>query len=197
MANFCTKCGKKLEKDEVCTCEKIKKEDKKVSNDNNIISEIKEFILSPYDTLKNSDKYKNNSYLILLLTAISSGLLSGSYIFFRIYPITIMVISCIVLFLFTLIFHLVTVSDEFSNTTSIVSISSIYLFVGNILAFFLNFVSYRVSFTVIACSIVLFIINIYQGITLDRKSDKNLNGYLLIISILLTMLITSAIIDIF
>ena len=46
MANFCTRCGKKLNKDEKCTCEKIKATSNQLNQDN-ILDKIKDFISKP------------------------------------------------------------------------------------------------------------------------------------------------------
>ena len=79
--------------------------------------------------------------------------------------------------------------DNFNDILSIVSKSSIYLLCGNILLFFLAFVSYTLSLLILLCFILLFIISVYQGLCLNNKLEKNFNSYALIISVLITMLI--------
>ena len=73
MRKFCTKCGRKLDKDEVCTCEKIKKENREIKTDINIIDKISEFLKTPCKTLKNLNFLDGNEYIILLLSSLSFG----------------------------------------------------------------------------------------------------------------------------
>ena len=185
MANFCTKCGKKLEKDEKCTCEIVK--DK--NNNNDLFSEIKEFIKKPYDTLKNSNKYQNNSYLLLLLTALSFGLTN----LFN--PLATIIISFMALLILVVSLNYI-VKDNYNDTLATISLSSIYLLLGNITSYIISFISIRLPQIIMILSMILFIINIYQGL-LNKNNDKNKIGYLLILSIFIAIFITYIILILF
>ena len=183
MANFCTRCGKKLNKDEKCTCEKIKATSHQV-NQNNIIDEIKDFISKPFDTLKNSD-FESNNYIILLLTAISSCLIG--YLFLRINTISIILLSFIGLLLFSYILNYVA-NSNIKNTLSIVSMSSIFLLIGNIISFIFMYISMKLVLIILMLSVVLFMNSIYQGLCFNNDLDKNKNSYYICISSFITII---------
>ena len=184
MANFCTRCGKKLNKDEKCTCEKIKATSNQLKQDN-ILDKIKDFISKPFDTLKNNN-FQSNDYLLLLLTAISSCLIGS--IFLRINILYLFVLSIAMLLLFTHILCYI-INGNIMEVLSIVSLASIYLFIGNIVSMIFFDSSLLLMLLIMIISFILFINNVYQGLCFNNSLNKNKISYYICISILVTVLI--------
>lgn len=195
MANFCTKCGKKLEDGKKCTCEKIKKQDNIKNEESSLFFEnIEDFLSKPFDKIKNMNNLNENSYLYLLCSSLSIGLINMTL---SVNPfgkfITTSIISYLILLLFSLVIYQTGISFGKENWTlkkviDIVSISSVILSVGNVLAFLIGFLSLTVELIIILLTIVLFIIFVYQGIISNSNIDKNKIGYLFISSIFITIL---------
>lgn len=184
MANFCTRCGKKLNKDEKCTCEKIKATSNQLNQDN-ILDKIKDFISKPFDTLKNNN-FQSNDYLLLLLTAISSCLIGS--IFLRINILYLFVLAIVMLLLFTHILCYI-INGNIMEVLSIVSLASIYIFIGNIVSIIFFSSSLLLMLLIMIISFILFINNVYQGLCFNNSLNKNKISYYIIISILVTVLI--------
>ena len=185
MAKFCTNCGRKLEKDEKCVCEKVKV---KKQNADSLFDQIKKFVKEPFDVLKQADKYKENNYLILLLTAISSGLLSSLFIL-NINTVTMMIFTFIALLLYTLFINIFTKQNNFNDVLTLTSVSSIYLLIGNVIAFLCIFISNILPLIVIISSLILFILSCYQSLCFDNELDKNKNAYYIVLSLIATIVI--------
>jgi len=205
MANFCTKCGKKLDKNEKCTCEKIKKETKTFDNNSKtIMDNIKQFINYPIDTLNNLNDYKENNYLFIALTSVSFGLigtlLCHRFCFSKLITISLLIFLCFILFSYilnvteNLIYQK---ESDYNNNLTIVATSSIILLVANVIAFLLSFLSIVLSYYLIIIGIILFIVYLYNGLYLNSKVDKNKIGYLFVLSIIFTLLIIKIIMRIF
>ena len=135
-----------------------------------------------------------NSYLYLLCSSLSIGLINMTL---SVNPfgkfITTSIISYLILLLFPLVIYQTGISFGKENWTlkkviDIVSISSIILSVGNILAFLIGFLSLTVELIIILLTFILFIIFVYQGIISNSNIDKNKIGYLFISSIFITIL---------
>jgi hypothetical protein len=197
MAKFCTKCGKKLEEGQKCTCEKIKRNEniKEESINFNVFSKtIEDFLKKPFDKIQNLEDLNENSYLYLLCSALSVGLIGLNLVsgyFFNFFSTT--VLSLLVLFLFSFILYELGISAvkenwNFKKVIDIVALSSIVLSVGNILGFLIGFISLTIELIVIIMSLILFMIFIYQGIISNSNIDKNKIGYLFVGSIFLTII---------
>ena len=205
MANFCTKCGKKLEQGAKCTCEKIKKENDIKDNVKNsdLLNMISNFIKKPYNSL-NSINLGDFKYLIICLSSLSLGLISSLFIWTRYinYFFTVSILSFIIFILFGVILSLTTNSIfkeklEFNDALDLVSLSSIHLFIGNICAFIFAFLSYKLSIIIVMLSSLLFILNIQNGINIKTNIDKNKTNYVVVICIVITYLISSLLFRIF
>ena len=184
MANFCTRCGKKLDKDEKCTCEKIKATSNQLKQDN-ILDKIKDFISKPFDTLKNNN-FQSNDYLLLLLTAISSCLIGS--IFLRINILYLFVLAIVMLLLFTHILCYI-INGNIMEVLSIVSLASIYIFIGNIVSMIFFNSSLLLMLLIMIISFILFINNVYQGLCFNNSLNKNKISYYIIISVIATIFI--------
>ncbi len=184
MANFCTRCGKKLNKDEKCTCEKIKATSNQLKQDN-ILDKIKDFISKPFDTLKNNN-FQSNDYLLLLLTAISSCLIGS--IFLRINILYLFVLAIVMLLLFTHILCYI-INGNIMEVLSIVSLASIYIFIGNIVSMIFFNSSLLLMLLIMIISFILFINNVYQGLCFNNSLNKNKISYYIIISVIATIFI--------
>lgn len=184
MANFCTRCGKKLNKDEKCTCEKIKATSNQLKQDN-ILDKIKDFISKPFDTLKNNN-FQSNDYLLLLLTAISSCLIGS--VFLRINILYLFVLAIVMLLLFTHILCYI-INGNIMEVLSIVSLASIYLFIGNIVSMIFFDSSLLLMLLIMIISFILFINNVYQGLCFNNSLNKNKISYYIIISVIATIFI--------
>lgn len=194
MSNFCTKCGKKLEKDEKCSCEKIK-EEKKVKNnsfsDMDIISIMSNFLTRPIDTF-NIRISKTTNYLLILFATISYSLFSSivmgiffPYEFIKTFLIFLM-FAAIISIIANMMLKKV---NTFNETLDIVSKSSIIILVGSLISLIFAFISYKISLILMICSGILFLFDVYHGIYLKISNDKNKLGYLLIIALVLTLLV--------
>lgn len=200
MAKFCTRCGKKLYDKEKCTCDKIKKE-KSVNNNSSFISVMEKMLKNPYDYLNNIEEQNDNSYLYLLCMALSFGIISLTmpfrYLFANFISVTIIsfmimiFISCIIYGIFNCFYK---ENISLKKVIDIVSVSSIILIFLNMLAFIFKFISPIISFLIIILELVLFIINLYQGLLFNTSINKNKISYLLTISIFITLFIILSII---
>jgi hypothetical protein len=189
MTKFCTKCGKKLEGNEKCTCEKIKKETKEVSNID-IFDKIKNFLKKPVSSLNETDYLENNDYLVLIFTSLSYGLLG--YFTFRI-PIFIesSLISFLFFILFALVISLIQPENCFNKNIKIIATSSIILLVGNLVAFLVSFLSIILAFIIAISSGFLFILYVYHGLMESSDSDLNELPYKYMLIIMITIAIMS------
>lgn len=189
MANFCTKCGKKLENKEKCTCEKVK--EKEVVNNIDIISIISNFLSKPIDTLKTNIS-KENSYILLGLSSLVIGLVSTlfyhnifiyktleSFILFIVFAFIISMLSNIIF----------KKTDTFNDTLELVSKSSIIIMIGGLISFIFAFFSIEIGIVFIIATIILFLLYTYHGLLLKLDIDQNKIAYLLAISIFIIAII--------
>lgn len=207
MTKFCTKCGKKLEDGQKCTCEKIKRETKTFENakeiyeKSEIVKIVEKFLDKPIDTLSNLKNHNFNSYILLIITSLVAGLL-GTVFSFRGFSSNIIatsVMTFITLLILTFTTYLLFNSNkklEFNAFLEITAVSSITLMAGFFIAFIFSFISAFVSLIITTLTILLFIINLYHGILLNVNYDKNKIGYLFISSILLSLVLLMFLISI-
>ena len=194
MKKFCTKCGRKLENNEKCTCEKIKKEEKIFDSKTNLFDKFALFLKKPVESLKDNHFLENNEYLVILLAALSYGIL-GLFLPFRslIYSfIPITIISFLFFLLFPFLFSICKnrqgQKEEYKEYLNIVAISSIILLFGNIVALILSFISVILPTIIILASILLFLLFCYQGFC-EKEDNINYIAYELFISFFLTIAI--------
>ena len=141
MAKFCTKCGKKLDEGQKCTCEKIKRETKTFENtkevyeQSDLIKIIESFINKPIDTLSNLKNYHFNSYVLLIIASLITGLLGTIFKVRGMHSniIAISILTFITLFILTSMIYLVFGTNkkiEFNDILELTAVSSITLTIG-------------------------------------------------------------------
>lgn len=175
MKKFCTRCGRKLEKDEVCTCEKIKKDKREVKNELSLIDKIFEFLKTPSKALKNINFLEGNEYIILILSSLSFGFLNCCCYFGRYFRniISVAVLSFLFFVIFAFMISTIKKQIEYRESIKIVSISSIVLLCGNLLALLFSFLSPILTIIIILFSSLLFILFCYQGMIEQNDSEQN------------------------
>lgn len=173
MRKFCTRCGRKLEKDEVCTCEKIKKDKSEVKNEMNLVDKISEFLKAPCKALKNINFLEGNEYIILILSSLSFGFLN--YLnYFGGYFKSVIATSVLAFLFFIILASIISIVKkqiEYQEAIKIVSISSIVLLCGNLLALLFSFLSTIFAIIIILFSLLLFILYCYQGLIEQDHSE--------------------------
>lgn len=188
---FCTKCGKKLDKNQKCDCEIINN----IKEDNiDIINEIKEFIKKPIDRLKENNLNDISNYLLLIISSISFGLITDRLIFF-----TNSIVNIIFSFTFFLLLVCITTltrkiidnkDNVYSKNLNIVALSSIPLLFFNIIGFIVSYVSIRLVILIIILEFIIFLLYYYHGLYLSKQFDKNKVAYIASCNIVITFLIT-------
>lgn len=190
MAKYCTNCGKKLEKEESCTCK---------HSSITLVDEMKEFIKSPLDALEKF-REKENTYLFSLLASLSFGLLSclSNNMHIHFFPYVEMIRSMVLIFMALLVFSLVIYGVEntifkgnitFEIVYGIISKSSIFLFIGNVLTFLFYFISVKISGLAFLFGGLLFVLSNFYGLLKQSHIDKNKIIYLYGLSVFITMLV--------
>lgn len=200
MAKFCTRCGKKLEKDEKCTCDKIKQstENRTFSNET-IFDQIAQFLKRPIEHLKNEKFMNGNEYWIILMNAIliAIGFTCCSFIELPARIIFMITILGFVFFLLlALIYSLFYKQEQYHSILRIVSISSIPLLVSNLCGIIFSFASIFLSLICFLFGFVLFLLYCYHGLVeLDYK-NKDKTAYQFNISLFVTMIIMLLLVNI-